>query len=111
MEDKMNLDVFSSLRDIDVIKFVIADEKDYQRARRVIEEHPEWNAKNVFSPMMKVSKYKYTVFSDGTREDFPIGFDMSWPRQLVEMMIRDKVPAQFSLQIHKILWPGARQER
>jgi len=36
---------------------------------------------------------------------------MTWPRQLAEMMIRDRVDAQFSLQIHKILWPDAKEER
>jgi 7-carboxy-7-deazaguanine synthase len=110
MEDKMNLNVFSSLRDIDVIKFVISDEKDYKRACELIEKNPNWRAKMVFSPMMELVERNYWG-ATGAKLNLTPELNMSWPRQLVEMMIRDKIPAQFSLQLHKLLWPGAKEER
>jgi len=111
MEKHMKDEVFSSLRDIDVIKFVIADEKDYKRACNLIKWYPGWKAKKVFSPMLSVYTYACCRKSAERCLELPPGVDMTWPRQLVEMMLRDKVPAQFSLQLHKLLWPGAKEER
>lgn len=100
----MNTEVFKNLRAIDVIKFVIADEYDYKYAYNVIVQNPSWKAKMVFSPCVGLN---------GCFEDkFGVNYwDLSWPRQLVEMMIRDRAPAQFGLQIHKVIWPGAKEER
>jgi len=104
--DKMNSLAFSSLRSLDVIKFVISDMEDYGYAKMLITDHPNWKAKKVFSPVMEIvgSTIEKCVYN-------PPRVDMDWPRRLVEMMIRDKVGAQFSLQIHKILWAGAVEER
>jgi len=103
MEHKMNHDAFSWVRPQDIIKFVIADWTDYNRAIEIIDAHPEWIAKKVFSPAMQLMYH-----TDYRTPPVP---DMDWPRQLVEKMIHDKVDAQFSLQLHKILWPGATEER
>lgn len=101
--------VFASLRYIDVIKFVISDEEDYRYAKMVIQAHPSWEPKKVMSPTLGCLKYRYGL--DGAPMEPTAYFDMSWPRQLAEMMIRDRVDAQYSLQLHKILWPGAKEER
>ena len=110
VEHCMNLNLFEKLRDIDVIKFVISDEKDYKRACELIEKNPNWIAKMVFSPMMELVERNYWG-ATGAKLNLTPELNMSWPRQLVEMMIRDKIPAQFSLQLHKLLWPGAKEER
>jgi len=109
MESEMNPEVFSNLDLKDVIKFVISDEKDYKKAYEVIKNNPTWNAKKVFSPVLSILHHQYG--SGGVAIKSTAYFSMSWPRQLVEMMIRDKVNAQFSLQLHKILWPDAKEER
>jgi len=102
-EKDMKEDAFATLRVEDVIKFVIADWTDYNRAIEIIDAYPEWIAKKVFSPAMQLMYH--------TDYHTPPAPDMDWPRQLVEMMIRDKVDATFSLQLHKIVWPGATEER
>ncbi len=106
MLEHMNTEVFKSLRYNDVIKFVIADEYDYKYAYTVVVQNPDWQAKMVFSPVLG-GLHAFVCSED----DLKHVFDMDWPRQLAEMMIRDRVPAQFSLQLHKILWPGAKEER
>jgi 7-carboxy-7-deazaguanine synthase len=104
----MDLLVFSALRHCDVVKFVISDIDDYRYARILTSSHPNFSApKKVFSPAVKVIEETWPW---GCRPK-PPRVDTSWPRQLAEMMIRDKVDAQFSLQIHKVLWPGAKEER
>lgn len=66
------------------------------------------------SPVANTSSYAHLVDTD-FGFSYPLhaglGVSMSWPRQLVETMIRDRIPAQFSLQLHKILWPGAEEEK
>ena len=104
MTEHMNWKVFDSLRKIDVIKLVISDEEDYKYAKILIHQHPSWVAKKVFSPAMS-TEY---VRADDKWISYANTF---WAKQLVEMMIRDKVDAQYSLQLHKILWPGAIEER
>jgi len=102
MTNRMNFSAFLVLRDSDIIKFVIADKEDYEYAKKVISDHPDWKARKVFSPMMEIV------------DDCGFGgkmVDINWPRQLAEMMIKDRVDAQYSLQVHKVLWPGVREER
>lgn len=76
-------EVFNALFDQDVIKFVMADLRDYRQAKRVIAAKPLWRAKIVFSPA------KLTL---------------SWPKQLAKRMIKDKLEGVIlSLQLHKLL--------
>ncbi len=112
----MHTEVFKDLRRNDVIKFVIADDYDYLYALIVIDQNPSWEAKKVFSPALSSLVYEFDASKKhmglkGAPIKSTARFEMTWPRQLAEMMIRDKVKAQFSLQLHKILWPGAIEER
>jgi len=109
--DEMNSLAFSSLRSCDVIKFVISDEEDYKYAKMLIQEHPDWAARKVFSPAMEIKSASFLVDQFDESISRPARADTTWPRQLAEMMIRDKVDAQFGLQIHKVLWPGVKEER
>jgi len=98
MEEKMKESVFKSLRECDVIKFVISDDNDYKRALQVIALHPEWKAKKAFSPVI--------------RELGTLGIDVEWPRRLAEKMLEDNLyNIHYSLQLHKVLWPCSKQER
>ena len=97
MEDKMVSEVFSSLRSCDVIKFVIADFDDYYIARGLVAASGWSNAKKVFSPAIE-DQDNYT----------------GWPATLAQIMINDAKMlgnTQYSLQLHKILWPNAKFER
>ena len=105
MMGRMNSLAFSSLRPCDVIKFVISDMENYNYAKMLISEHDNWQARKVFSPAIEIKQV--TPIFDKVYN----AVDITWPRQLAEMMIRDEVNAQFSLQIHKILWPGSKEER
>ena len=101
---------------MDIIKFVILDKEDYDFARCVIFEHPNWIARKVFSPAVKIKYIYANTWGEFEQPDTVIPKRLcivndEWPRQLAEMMIRDRVPAQFSLQLHKILWPDAKEER
>jgi 7-carboxy-7-deazaguanine synthase len=68
----------------DAVKFVVCDEADYQWARELIATRELGGRCNVLlSP----------------------SFGQVAPQQLVEWMLRDKVPARLNLQIHKYVWP------
>lgn len=75
----------------DEVKFVISSRRDYEFARELTREHRLAARVNavLFSP----------VFGDP---------DGKWqglqPRQLVEWMLADGVPARLSLQVHKFVW-------
>ena len=67
----------------DEIKFVLADEADYQWAKQVLQEHdlPQRCAV-LFSPVQ----------------------DALAPRDLAEWILRDRLPVRMQVQLHKILW-------
>jgi 7-carboxy-7-deazaguanine synthase len=103
MMAKMNTDAFDILRPVDVIKFVISDLKDYDTAKALLRKgavQSNWSAHKVFSPGIVDQK------------DFS-----GWPAKLAELLIADALwddclkNVQYSLQIHKVLWPNAVRER
>ncbi len=72
-----------SLGEHDQVKFVICDRDDYEWSRAVIERYAlAERCEILLSP------------SCGAME----------PRQLVEWVLEDRLPARFQLQLHKILW-------
>jgi len=80
----------------DEVKFVIADRGDYEFAREFICQHGlEQRAGQVLlSPA-------FTKTPSGERSTGNCVLD---PRELVEWMLADGVPARLSLQIHKYVW-------
>jgi len=82
-------EVLAGLRPRDAVKFVVADEGDYNWARDVIRERELGRSTEVLlSPVHG-------------RLD---------PQQLVSWMLRDRVPARLNLQLHKYIWdPDARR--
>lgn len=97
MEGFMQSEIFGNLRACDVVKFVIADFTDYYIARGIVTTSGWSNARKVFSPAV-VDQTDYT----------------GWPATLAQMMIEDAHvlgDVQYSLQLHKVLWPNATVER
>jgi 7-carboxy-7-deazaguanine synthase len=91
MEDKMLLDNFNHLGDEDVLKFVVADENDFEVALKVIEIH-EPMAQIYFSP----------VFGK---------CDLAWLAEQVKKLgirkdLHIPIP-KLQVQLHKIIWPAS----
>jgi 7-carboxy-7-deazaguanine synthase len=84
------------LTERDEVKFVILDRGDYEFAREFIREHGlERRAGQVLlSPA-------FSKTPSGARSTENCVLD---PRELVEWMLADGVPARLSLQIHKYVW-------
>jgi 7-carboxy-7-deazaguanine synthase len=84
------------LTERDEVKFVILDRGDYEFARDFIREHGlERRAGQVLlSPA-------FSKTPSGARSTENCVLD---PRELVEWMLGDGVPARLSLQIHKYVW-------
>ena len=84
------------LTERDEVKFVILDRGDYEFARDFIREHGlERRAGQVLlSPA-------FSKTPSGARSTENCVLD---PRELVEWMLADGVPARLSLQIHKYVW-------
>jgi len=102
MMDKMNPDAFNSLREEDIIKFVVSDWNDYNCAVDIIKTNPQWNAKTTISPAIRII-YPYASLLPA--------IDMSWPKELSEKVIEDGYVDSFSLQMHKCIWPGSTEEK
>ena len=88
-----NLD---SLTERDELKFVIANRHDYEFARDFIRAHrPEARAGQILlSPA-----FSKTPTPERSSENCLLD-----PRELVEWMLADGLPARLSLQIHKYVW-------
>ena len=75
------------LRAGDEVKIVLADAEDYAWARQMINEHAlDRRCEVLLSPVA------------GAIE----------PATLAEWLVRDRLPARFQLQLHKVLWNDAR---
>jgi 7-carboxy-7-deazaguanine synthase len=85
-----------SLTQRDEVKFVISDRKDYEFARAFILEHAlEKRAGQILlSPA-------FSKAPSPERSTINCALD---PRELVEWMLADALPARLSLQIHKYVW-------
>jgi 7-carboxy-7-deazaguanine synthase len=71
----------------DQVKFVIADEADYQWAKAQVSEHRlAERCEVLFSPVAGVQE----------------------PTELAEKILRDRLPVRFQLQLHKLLWGDRR---
>ena len=80
MEDKMLLDNISKLRKLDVLKFVVSDDKDLDTVQRIY-------------PNAKATVYISPVF--GRIE----------PKQIVEYMLEHNMEnCRVQVQLHKIIW-------
>ncbi len=85
----------------DEVKFVISNREDYEFARDFTITHrlPERAGGVLFSPA-----FRKTPSIERTAENCALD-----PRELVEWMLADGVPARLSLQIHKFIWEPAKK--
>lgn len=82
MEDKMDKSAFGKLRREDVLKFVVADEKDMVRAMEVL-DNVHTSAEVYFSPV----------------------FDNIHPAAIVKFILEHKLwKVKVQMQLHKIIW-------
>jgi len=99
--ERFYLPNLESLTQRDEVKFVITDRRDYEFARDFTAEHQLANkVKDVlFSPA-------FTNRPSNERDASNCTLD---PRQLVDWMLADGVPARLNLQIHKFIWEPAKK--
>ncbi|MCL5984141.1 MAG: radical SAM protein [Candidatus Thermoplasmatota archaeon] len=84
MEKTLRTENLQHLRPVDVVKFVIQDRKDYEFARKFLEDHP-FPAQKVFQPVWGVPS-----------------------APLAEWLLEDRLDARLMLQEHKYVWGDAR---
>jgi len=84
--DKNNYQNIEFLSEKDQVKFVIADNEDYEWSKAMIRQYDlDTRCEILFSPV--VGQYNPTV--------------------LAENIIRDNLPVRFQIQLHKYLWDDA----
>ncbi len=70
----------------DQVKFVIANDEDYEWSKSMIEQYElDKRCELLFSPSM----------------------DIQNPTELAEKILRDRLPVRFQIQLHKLLWQDA----
>ena len=85
---RMRLEVLDGLRPVDAAKFVLADEDDYRWAADLIRSR-------------ELDKRTCVLLS-------PVHGKLD-PKDLVQWILRDRLPVRLNLQIHKYIWsPDAR---
>lgn len=84
MAERMHWPNLELLKADDEVKFVLADRQDYEYARQVMERHDLARRCRVLLSVVH-----------GTLK----------PREVVQWMLADRLPARFQLQLHKYIWP------
>ncbi len=79
------------LKPTDEVKFVIANESDYDWAKAVLEKHPLPTQEILFSPVMRT-------------QGAPGQYDGVKPLWLAQKILEDRLPVRVQVQLHKILW-------
>ncbi len=97
--DTFRMENLEALTSRDEVKFVISDRTDYEFARAFTAQHQLGArvASVIFSPAFRKE-------AGGVRDSSHCLLD---PRELVEWMLADDVPARLGLQLHKFIWDPA----
>ncbi len=83
MTSTMHWDNLNHLKEQDEVKFVIADQSDYEWSKTTIETHQTLQGKTIhFSPV----------------------FGEMDPRQLADWILKDRLPVRLQIQLHKHIW-------
>jgi 7-carboxy-7-deazaguanine synthase len=92
--DTFNPRNLEELSERDEVKFVVSNRKDYEFAREFSRQHrlTERVKQIVISPVTEDPHGKWSGLE---------------PRELVEWMLEDGLPARLGLQLHKIVWDPA----
>lgn len=84
MSEKNCWNNLSLLREGDEVKFVLADENDYLYAKKICQQ--------------------YSLFDKPIEVLFSPAHDLLSPQQLIDWILKDKLPIRLNLQIHKYIW-------
>lgn len=97
--DTFRIENLDALKPADEVKFVISDRVDYEFARDFTSRHELASRAHavLFSPA-------FAQDATGARDSRHCLLD---PKQLVEWMLADNIPARLGLQIHKFIWDPA----
>jgi 7-carboxy-7-deazaguanine synthase len=97
--DTFRMENLDALTSRDEVKFVISDRIDYEFARDFTARHDLGARVSsvIFSPA-------FSKDAGGSRN---ISHCLLDPRELVEWMLADNVPARLGLQVHKFIWDPA----
>lgn len=93
---KFYLPNLEALTALDEVKFVISDRADYESACEFLGRH---NLATRCGHVLFSPAFSKMPSSERTSDNCVMD-----PRQLVEWMLADHVPARLSLQIHKFIW-------
>ncbi len=86
MTDTILWENLQDLKDTDEVKFVIANQADFDWAKRKLNEHPSLHNKIVhFSPV----------------------FGEMDPKQLAASILKERLPVRLQMQIHKYIWDAS----
>ncbi len=109
-EDGMKgLEPFQRLRRQDVLKFVITNDEDYGRAKELVTGvlEPQYASEDVIRGCLARKVFSPVIL---LRDE--LANDYTWATKLAEKIIEDRLwDVQYSLQIHKVLWPASKTER
>ena len=97
--DTFRMENLDALTSRDEVKFVVSDRTDYEFARDFTAEHQLGARVSsvIFSPAFEKE-------ATGSRDSSHCLIN---PRELVDWMLADNVPARLGLQIHKFIWDPA----
>lgn len=93
---RFHLPNLETLTERDEVKFVLSDRTDYEFARDFIRQH---DLAARCGQVLLSPAFTKTPAPERTAENCILN-----PRELVEWMLADSLPARLSLQIHKFIW-------
>jgi 7-carboxy-7-deazaguanine synthase len=93
---RFHLPNLETLTERDEVKFVLSDRVDYEFARDFIRQH---DLAARCGQVLLSPAFTKTPSAERTAENCILN-----PRELVEWMLADGLPARLSLQIHKFIW-------
>jgi 7-carboxy-7-deazaguanine synthase len=99
--ERFHLPNLDTLTQRDEVKFVIKDRADYEFARDFVDAH-------ALAPKVKDILFSPAFTNRPSKERDASNCDLD-PRQLVEWMLADGIPARLNLQIHKFIWEPAKK--
>ncbi len=103
--DRNRLENIPKLEPRDEIKFVIASKEDYEWAREMLFKYELFRICPVLfswaEPVASPPKVKLNPF--------PADHHRITRSDLAELILRDRLPVHFQIQLHKLIWPGIEQ--
>ena len=96
MAHTFRMDNLDALTPADEVKFVLSDRADYEFARDFLRAH---SLEQRCGGILLSPAFRKQASDERTADNMVLD-----PRELVEWMLEDGLPARLSLQIHKFIW-------